>query len=88
MKTSKRLDYIKKNITSKKLIEAGYPVFVKSTPIKTGNARRHTLKNDQSITADYPYAKRLDQGYSKQSPNGMVSPAIKAMRDYIKKIIG
>lgn len=48
--------------------------FVKNTPIRTGNARRNTKRNKDTIVANYPYAKRLDEGYSKQSPQGMVKP--------------
>lgn len=45
------------------------------TPIKTGNARRHTqLQNKTTIVADYPYVEPLDKGKSKQAPNGMTKP--------------
>lgn len=59
-----------------KLPEDAYKVFVKETPFRTGNARRRTkLKNNKkTIDANYPYAQRLDEGYSKQSPEGMVKP--------------
>lgn len=52
-----------------------YKFFVKETPIRSGNARRNTqLKGKKEIIANYPYAQRLDQGYSKQSPEGMTQP--------------
>lgn len=58
-----------------KLPEEAYKVFVKETPIRSGNARRNTkLKGKKEIQANYPYAQRLDNGYSKQSPDGMVQP--------------
>jgi hypothetical protein len=88
MKTADRLRYLEKNITSKNMVDVGYPVFLDNTPIKTGNARRHTSKNSSQILADYPYATRLDHGWSRQSPKGMVQPAIRAMRAYIQKIVG
>lgn len=88
MKAIDRLTSLKKNITAKALIDVGYPVFVKNTPIDTGNARRRTTKTNNSIEASYPYAKRLDEGYSHQSPDGMVKPTLKAMTDYIRKQIG
>ena len=89
MNSQKRLDYIKKNITAKNIIDnAGYPTFYKETPVRTGNARRNTLKTNTSIYADYPYAQRLDNGYSKQSPKGMVKPTLAAIQAYIKKILG
>ena len=55
--------------------------FVKNTPIRTGNARRKTKLNKDTIEANYPYAQRLDEGYSKQSPKGMTKPT----EDFIKK---
>jgi hypothetical protein len=66
----------------KQIAEDAYDFFVKETPIRTGNARRNTyLTRDRSqIVADYPYAKRLDEGYSKQSPQGMTGPT----EDYIE----
>lgn len=59
-----------------------YMEFVKNTPIKSGNARRKTsLQGNNKIKAAYPYASRLDAGYSKQKPQGMTKPT----RTYIKK---
>ena len=49
-------------------------VFVKNTPIRSGNARRSTSLQGKTIKANYNYAKRLDEGYSKQAPDGMVKP--------------
>lgn len=58
-----------------KLPDEAYKVFVKETPVRSGNARRNTkLRNKKQINANYPYAQRLDEGYSKQSPEGMVKP--------------
>ena len=88
MKTVDRLQYLKKNLTPKKIIDATFPVFIKNTPVKSGNARRRTISYDNSIIANYSYATRLDEGWSKQSPQGMVKPTIQAARDYIKKVIG
>lgn len=57
------------------LPDEAFKVFVKETPVRSGNARRNTkLKGKKEIQANYPYAQRLDQGYSKQSPEGMVQP--------------
>jgi hypothetical protein len=83
-----RIAKIQKVLDPKNLATVGFPVFIKNTPVKTGFARRHTVKNNDEITAQYPYAKRLDNGWSKQSPNGMVKPTIAAIRDYIKKQLG
>ena len=50
--------------------------FKKITPKDTGNARRNTRTKTKEILADYAYAGRLDEGWSKQAPNGMTDPAI------------
>lgn len=63
--------------------------FVSLTPIKTGNARRNTeMNNQQIIEAKYPYAQRLDQGYSKQAPQGMTRPFDNWVRNKVRKIFG
>lgn len=64
-----------------RMLDDAYIFFKDKTPIKTGNARRQTYKDDQrkTITADYPYAQRLDEGWSKQALDGMSQPTI----DYI-----
>lgn len=64
-----------------KLPEEAHQEFVKNTPIRTGNARRKTKLNKDTIEANYPYAQRLDEGYSSQSPKGMTKPT----EDFIKK---
>jgi hypothetical protein len=66
-----------------RMMDDAYKFFVKATPIRSGNARRNTDldKNSNTITADYPYAGRLNHGWSKQAPDGMVQPTI----DYMKK---
>lgn len=70
-----------------KVPEEAYKVFVQNTPIKTGNARRSTkLKGKQTIEANYPYAQRLDNGYSKQSRKGMTKPTTDFIRKRIRQI--
>lgn len=55
--------------------------FQELTPIDTGNARKKTtLKNNKQIVADYPYAQRLNEGWSRQAPQGMVRPFLKWLR--------
>lgn len=83
-----RLKLIKKTLDANNLANVGFPVFLKNTPIKTGNARSKTTKSNGEISALYPYAKRLDNGYSRQSPAGMSKPTIAAIRAYIKKTLG
>jgi len=54
----------------------------KTTPKRSGNARRKTSLKGDIITAKYPYAKRLDNGWSRKAPDGMSEPTF----DYIEKI--
>lgn len=63
--------------------------FVSLTPIRTGNARSKTrLVNNDTIQANYPYAQRLDEGWSRQAPTGMTKPFEKWMRQKVKQIFG
>ena len=55
--------------------------FKAHTPIRTGNARSRTVIKNDTIVAAYPYAQRLDNGYSSQAPDGMSRPT----EAYIKK---
>jgi hypothetical protein len=80
---SRRLDEIKGQLNEDKLAEEGFKFFRGITPIRSGNARRNTFRNKDSIQADYPYARRLDEGYSPQARKGMTQPTI----DYIKRLI-
>jgi hypothetical protein len=98
----KRIDKIKKVLNSQNLTNIGYPVFYKNTPVGNpslwkskppkgympGGARSRTTKSSNEISANYPYARRLDRGWSKQSPDGMVKPTIAAIRAYIKQQLG
>lgn len=61
--------------------------FVSITPIDSGNARRSTrLVGNKTIEANYAYAQRLDQGYSKQARNGMTKPTEKFIQNRVKQI--
>lgn len=62
--------------------------FKSLTPIDTGNARRHTKLVGNRIEANYQYAQPLDNGHSKQAPQGMVKPFSKWMKDKSRKIFG
>lgn len=71
------------------LPEQAYKEFVKQTPIKSGNARRNTkLKNKKQIVANYNYAQQLNEGYSKQNPDGMVQPTEEYLVKEFYKIMG
>ena len=57
------------------LPQQGLTEFQRLTPRKTGNARANTdLTNNNVIVGDYPYAQRLDRGWSRQAPKGMIAP--------------
>lgn len=89
----KGLTQIQTNLTKirnkiDKVPDEAYKVFVSNTPVRSGNARRKTtLKNKETIEANYPYAQRLDEGYSKQSPKGMINPTIDFIRKRVKEIL-
>jgi hypothetical protein len=72
----------------KSLIEDTHQYFVDTTPIRTGRARQNTNLQNYTIEADYPYAERLDQGYSKQAPKGMTEPTIKYMEQRLDQLVG
>jgi len=65
-----------------------YDYFKGITPRRTGNARRKTYLQGQTIKADYPYAQRLDKGWSKQAPEGMSQPTIEFIRDRVAATVG
>jgi hypothetical protein len=70
-----------------KLPQEALKVFKENTPIKTGNARRKTRLSGDTIRADYNYAKKLNDGYSKQEPQGMAIPTEKFLRKRIRDIL-
>lgn len=66
------------------LPQAAHEQFVRVTPIDTGNARRSTDLRGNEIQANYPYANRLNEGYSRQARNGMTDPTIEWIRTYLR----
>lgn len=97
---SKTLKNIQRKLD--KLPMEGHKEFVQLTPLgdpnrwktpykpknyRPGNARRNTVLKGNTIEANYPYAKRLDTGYSTQAPSGMVKPFIKWLRNRVKQIV-
>jgi hypothetical protein len=71
---SKRIQDLTDSLTGEKLAQQAYGVFRATTPIRSGNARSNTRLSQNDISANYPYAQRLDRGYSKQAPRGMTQP--------------
>lgn len=83
--TGKKLQKIEQEL--KRLPAEATDVFKQNTPIRTGNARRHTkLEGQDKIVADYPYAQKLDDGYSRQSPQGMTEPTKRFIKQRLNKI--
>jgi hypothetical protein len=65
----------------------GEKEFQALTPIDTGNARRRTRLQRKEIVADYPYAQRLDDNWSKQTHGqGIVAPFTKWWIAQLKRI--
>jgi len=47
----------------------------KNTPKRSGNARRNTRLQGNTVVADYPYAQRLEDNYSPQTEGkGIIAP--------------
>jgi len=83
------------------LIDNAYKHFVSITPIgkpstwkskppanyTPGNARRSTKQTKNGIEADYPYAERLDEGWSKQAPKGMTNPTLEFLENEVQNIL-
>lgn len=70
------------------LPKAAFDIWRGVTPVKTGNARRKTKLAGNEIRADYNYAVPLDQGRSKQAPQGMLKPTDLFIKNKVKKILG
>lgn len=64
-----------------------YNYFKSRTPIRTGQARQRTRLQGHTIHANYPYAQRLDEGYSRQSPDGMTKPTAEFLEQQLKRIM-
>jgi hypothetical protein len=69
------------------VVQSTYRHFVSITPKDTGNARNKTRLQGNTINADYAYAQRLDKGWSKQAPKGMVAPTILFLERALRRIV-
>ena len=81
----KRLEQLNKQLTDDTLAKEAFRYFRAITPIRSGNARRNTFLSKNEIEANYPYARRLDDGYSSQARDGMTKPTIAHMQEWIKQ---
>ena len=82
---SKSLLKIEKAITN--LPKEAFTEFVKDTPKRSGNARRKTKLVGSKIVAGYNYAQKLDEGFSKQAPQGMTKPTEDFIAKRMKQIL-
>jgi hypothetical protein len=62
--------------------------FKRITPKDTGNARNKTKTKGTTIEANYGYAGRLDEGWSRQAPDGMSDPTIAQLTKIINQQVG
>lgn len=86
VKSDNELESIRKQIEA--LPREAYDYFRSVTPIRTGNARRRTRLQGDTIRADYAYAVPLDDGSSRQAPRGMVEPTERWLARRVKQIKG
>jgi hypothetical protein len=80
----KRIAKLQQEFTT--IVGEAHQKFVEVTPIDTGNAKSKTDLRGNEIQANYDYSVRLQEGYSKQAPNGMRDKTIDHIRNIIKKI--
>lgn len=84
-KVLKQFKSIKKDLNG--VMAKALPVFIENTPKKSGNARSKTKQTGNEISANYGYAKLLNEGWSKKSPKGMVAPTFDFIKTEIEKIV-
>ena len=58
------------------LIKDALKITKENTPVRSGNARSKTIIQGDKIVSNYGYAGKLNEGYSKQAPNGFTEPTI------------
>lgn len=98
-----RLNKVLETLDDSNVSKVAFDAFKDNTPIgdpnrwktkykpknyKPGHARRKTVLKGNEVQANYPYAQRLEEGYSSQAPNGMTEPTLKEIRDYVYNKLG
>ena len=93
-KISGQLKKIKQKLAN--LPKEAYQEFKDITPVRSGNAKRNTVLQGNTIHASYPYASVLDKGRhrtrrgmrgSEQAPIGMTKPTQEFVKKRIKRIL-
>jgi len=96
----RRFQQILQNAQPDELAKVAYAEWMAKTPVgkpstwksgkaptgyTPGNAKRSTTLTNDSVNANYAYATRLDNGWSRQfGGQGMSKPAIDAVSAYVK----
>lgn len=57
---------------------------IAGTPVDTGRARKGWRRTAEGSENMVPYIKPLDEGHSKQAPNGIIQPALNKLRQRFK----
>ena len=58
----------------------------KNTPYASGNARRNTNLQGNTVVANYPYAQRLEDNWSSQTQGeGIIAPTEKMIQDEVNR---
>ena len=92
-----RLNKVLSTLNDKNIAKEAFTKFKDVTPVKSGNAKKNTRLQGNTINADYVYANVLDKGRhmtrrgmrgSEQAPQGMTEPTIQHIRDYVKQRLG
>jgi hypothetical protein len=92
-----RLNKVLSTLNDKNIAKEAFTKFKDVTPVKSGNAKKNTRLQGNTINADYAYANVLDKGRhmtrrgmrgSEQAPKGMTEPTIQHIRDYVKQKLG
>ena len=84
-KITPSLERIQKQLET--VMPRAYQYFRSITPKDTGRAQSRTQLKGSTIHANYAYADRLDQGYSRQAPQGMTKPTDEFIKNLTDKII-
>lgn len=80
----RKLKEIQIELNEDNLAKIGADYMRSITPVRSGNARRRTYADGNLINAQYPYAKRLDEGWSKQNQIGLIEPTLNYLENYIQ----
>jgi len=73
----------------KVVMKQAFTYYKNATPVRSGNARNKTkyMKSMDRLESNYPYAGRLDEGWSKQAPKGFTGPTSDQIENYIDSYI-